>query len=287
MRAMSHRVRRIRAVSDCTSSSPAARPACWSTVWSVQAARRRSVPSTGGTWWNGGFAVNADRCLCGVTPSRSLSNTPRARSGEQSQAPSDPAAGSEPLVSPINIPNALTLSRILATPVFIHWINLGHYDLVLGGFFAAAITDFFDGYLARKWKQITAVGSFMDPLADKVLVNGLAVPLAIQGMLPGSLVALICGRDLAIIAGVLYSRALTIEGEFTWKKYVNVSNSTPQNLKPTNISKINTVLQCTVVVLACGRTGSPSLRFFALPFRLVMQLTQLPRWCVMLQAVRS
>ena len=97
----------------------------------------------------------------------------------------------------------------------------------------------------------------MDPLADKVLVNGLAVPLAFQGMLPGSLVSLICGQDLAIIAGVLYSRGLTIEGEFTWKKYVSVSNATPQNLKPTNISKINTVLQCTVVVLACGRTDRP------------------------------
>ena len=181
---------------------------------------------------------------------RSVSTSPAESGGDRSQQ----GASAQP-VSPINIPNALTLSRILATPVFIHWINVGHYDLVLGGFFAAAITDFFDGYLARKWKQITAVGSFMDPLADKVLVNGLAVPLAMQGMLPGSLVALICGRDLAIIAGVLYSRALTIEGEFTWKKYVNVSNSTPQNLKPTNISKINTVLQCTVVVLACGRTG--------------------------------
>eukprot|EP01046_Picozoa_sp_COSAG06_P079202 COSAG06_NODE_26685_length_609_cov_1.062745_1_plen_65_part_10 len=53
---------------------------------------------------------------------------------------------------------------------------------------------------------------------------------------------------------MLYSRALTISGEFTWKKYFSVSSATPQNLKPTNISKINTVLQCTVVVLACGRT---------------------------------
>lgn len=263
MRSMSHRVGRVRAaMSDCT--LPFA-PVCWPTAaasWPVQAVGRHSAPSTGAMRWSGALEFNAKRCACGVIPSRSFSSTPSAQTGhERSQAPSvQPAAGSESRVSPINIPNALTLSRILATPVFIHWINLGHYDLVLGGFFAAAITDFFDGYLARKWKQITAVGSFMDPLADKVLVNGLAVPLAMQGMLPGSLVVLICGRDLAIIAGVLYSRALTIEGEFTWKKYVNVSNSTPQNLKPTNISKINTVLQCTVVVLACGRTSSlPSL----------------------------
>ena len=62
---------------------------------------------------------------------------------------------------------------------------------------------------------------------------------------------------------MLYSRALTISGEFTWKKYFSVSSATPQNLKPTNISKINTVLQCTVVVLACGRTTH-------------MQQTQLP-----------
>ena len=103
--------------------------------------------------------------------------------------------------------------------------------------------------------QITSIGSFLDPLADKVLVNGMAVPLAMQGLLPPSLVALVVGRDLSIIAGVMYSRALTIEGGFSWAKYFNVSASTPQNLKPTNISKINTVLQCTIVVLACARGG--------------------------------
>lgn len=75
--------------------------------------------------------------------------------------------------------------------------------VVLGGFAVAAVTDFLDGLLARRWGQITAVGSFLDPLADKVLINGMAVPLAMQGLVPPSLVALMLGRDVAIIAGVM------------------------------------------------------------------------------------
>eukprot|EP01047_Picozoa_sp_COSAG01_P064890 COSAG01_NODE_8664_length_2704_cov_3.383877_2_plen_141_part_00 len=56
-----------------------------------------------------------------------------------------------------------------------------------------------------------------------------------------------CGR---------YSRALTIEGGFSWSKYFAVSNSTPQNLKPTNISKLNTVLQCFLIVGAAARAAA-------------------------------
>eukprot|EP01047_Picozoa_sp_COSAG01_P064891 COSAG01_NODE_8664_length_2704_cov_3.383877_3_plen_116_part_00 len=73
----------------------------------------------------------------------------------------------------------------------------------------AAVTDFLDGLLARRWGQITAVGSFLDPLADKVLINGMAVPLAMQGLVPPSLVALMLGRDVAIIAGVMCEKPIT------------------------------------------------------------------------------
>jgi cardiolipin synthase len=166
-----------------------------------------------------------------------------------------PAATDPPAVSPLNIPNALTFSRIVGTPLVIHWINQGEFKLVLCSFAAFAFTDFLDGHLARKWGQITAIGSFMDPLADKILVNGMMVPLAAAALVPWPLVALFLGRDVAIIAGVMYSRALTIEGKLTVKNFVAVGNSTPQNLKPTNISKVNTLLQCTMIVVAVARAA--------------------------------
>lgn len=175
--------------------------------------------------------------------------------GSGSDNGDDGGTTSPQIGSPFNIPNALTFSRILGTPVVIHWINDGRYNLVLGSFAVFAATDYLDGYLARSWKQITAIGSFMDPLADKILVNGMAVPLAMQGLVPWPLVGLIIGRDVAIIAGVMYSRALTIAPPFTWAKYTSVSSATPQNLKPTNISKVNTVLQCITIITAVARAA--------------------------------
>ena len=145
MRAMCHSAARIRAVvADCAAPSAL----CSAAAWPARGVRGRCHGrSAGGSCRNAGLAVGATRCLCPVVPCRGFSSAPPGESGdEQSEAQLQQPARKQP-VSPINIPNALTLSRILATPVFIHWINLGHYDLVLGGFFAAAITDFFDGCL--------------------------------------------------------------------------------------------------------------------------------------------
>ncbi|QOI11042.1 CDP-diacylglycerol--glycerol-3-phosphate 3-phosphatidyltransferase [Blochmannia endosymbiont of Colobopsis nipponica] len=73
----------------------------------------------------------------------------------------------------LNIPTWLTLSRIIVTPFFVlvfylpfHWCPLV-CSLI---FFTAAITDWFDGFLARRWRQITNFGTFLDPVADKIMV---------------------------------------------------------------------------------------------------------------------
>ncbi len=75
----------------------------------------------------------------------------------------------------LNIPNVLTVSRILAIPVvlgFIAWGGpLGNW-LAFSAYTYACITDFFDGYLARAWHQQSAFGRFLDPIADKLLVAG-------------------------------------------------------------------------------------------------------------------
>ena len=80
----------------------------------------------------------------------------------------------------MNLPNKLTLARLILIPFFIAAFYLGyfmgHYFVALGIFVIASITDFFDGYIARKYNMITDLGKFLDPIADKFLVlSGLIV----------------------------------------------------------------------------------------------------------------
>ncbi|TCO75734.1 CDP-diacylglycerol--glycerol-3-phosphate 3-phosphatidyltransferase [Chromatocurvus halotolerans] len=75
---------------------------------------------------------------------------------------------------PINIPNALTLMRILLIPVLVVVFYVpfqGHWLVAAGIFTLAAVTDWFDGYLARRLGQMTAFGAFLDPVADKLMVS--------------------------------------------------------------------------------------------------------------------
>lgn len=83
-----------------------------------------------------------------------------------------------------NLPNALTLSRIAVIPLLVGAFYLPHpLSAILSTFFFlyASITDFFDGYLARKWQVESALGRFLDPIADKLLVTAALVFLAAGG----------------------------------------------------------------------------------------------------------
>ena len=83
----------------------------------------------------------------------------------------------------MNLPNKLTLLRLILIPFFITAFYLGflagHYFVALGIFVVASLTDFLDGYIARKYNMVTDLGKFLDPIADKVLVlAGLIVLIA-------------------------------------------------------------------------------------------------------------
>lgn len=84
----------------------------------------------------------------------------------------------------MNLPNKLTISRVLMIPVFMLFFYLyfpGHYFVALGVFAIASLTDLFDGKIARKYNLITNLGKFLDPIADKVLVlSALVVFLTVQ-----------------------------------------------------------------------------------------------------------
>ena len=75
---------------------------------------------------------------------------------------------------PLNVPNALTLMRIFLVPVMVVFFYLpfqGHLIVAAGIFTLAAVTDWFDGYLARRLGQMTPFGAFLDPVADKLMVS--------------------------------------------------------------------------------------------------------------------
>jgi CDP-diacylglycerol---glycerol-3-phosphate 3-phosphatidyltransferase len=102
----------------------------------------------------------------------------------------------EPL---FNLPNRLTLMRVLIVPVFVVVLLTKLSDwLALSIFLAAAITDFVDGYLARSREQVTVLGKLMDPIADKLLIGGALISLVEMDRAPAWLVVIIIGREFAV-----------------------------------------------------------------------------------------
>lgn len=83
-----------------------------------------------------------------------------------------------------NLPNFLTVSRLIAAPATAYLLLHDHHTWALGLFAYAGITDFVDGWLARRWKLQTVAGSVIDPMADKALMIILTVTLAVKGALP-------------------------------------------------------------------------------------------------------
>jgi len=107
-----------------------------------------------------------------------------------------------------NLPTALTWLRIVLIPVFVgvyylpeSWLTLTHKNwLAMTVFALAAITDWADGYLARKWGQTSAFGAFLDPVADKLMVAAALIVLVWLGRAENYLAIIIIGREIAISA---------------------------------------------------------------------------------------
>jgi CDP-diacylglycerol--glycerol-3-phosphate 3-phosphatidyltransferase len=110
----------------------------------------------------------------------------------------------------MNIPNALTILRIFFVPLLVAalvqdkglvWMRpfaVTNEWLALAIFLVAAGTDLLDGYLARRWKQVTTVGTLLDPIADKLLISAALISLVQVRVLPGWMAILIIGREFAV-----------------------------------------------------------------------------------------
>ena len=101
----------------------------------------------------------------------------------------------------MNIPNQLTILRILLTPVFVILLlndsSASRYASVLV-FFIASITDWYDGYTARRFNDVSKWGKFLDPLADKILISSAFICFSILGYVPEWMVAVMIFRDVMI-----------------------------------------------------------------------------------------
>ena len=125
----------------------------------------------------------------------------------------------------MNIPNTLTLLRIFFVPLLVAALVQEHLALEIAGiqfsneilalciFLAAAATDLLDGYLARRWSQITTVGTLLDPIADKLLISAALISLVQVRAVAGWMAILIIGREFAVtgLRGIAASAGYTIQ----------------------------------------------------------------------------
>ena len=115
----------------------------------------------------------------------------------------------------MNIPTYITLARILMVPILVVVLMTraqNHEIIGVTVFWIASLTDWLDGYLARRWKQVTVLGKLLDPLADKLLVAGALISLVELDLAPAWMTFIILGREFAItgLRGIASEEGITI-----------------------------------------------------------------------------
>lgn len=105
------------------------------------------------------------------------------------------------------VPNAISIARIVLIVVFGWQIVAGHDAWAIAALAAAGVSDFLDGYLARRWNQVTALGRVLDPAADRLLTVVVVLALAIRGVIGWWLVAILLARDVMVGIALLAGRS--------------------------------------------------------------------------------
>lgn len=147
------------------------------------------------------------------------------------------------------IPNIITMSRILTTPFIGFFIYNSQLNYALGLFTYSCLTDFIDGYIARRFNLKSSFGSILDPIADKLLmiVTTLSMSLPMgPHIIPMPVASIILGRDVILgLTGIFvrYTTLINKYAEFTWSSYWNMTQYPTVEVKPTRISKWNTFFQ--------------------------------------------
>jgi cardiolipin synthase (CMP-forming) len=140
----------------------------------------------------------------------------------------------------LNLPNLISLGRLLLVPLAISLILEGSYWAAFWIFVVAGVSDALDGFIAKRFDRRTRLGALLDPVADKVLLVSVYVTLGIAGQLWAWLVVLVVFRDIMIVGGFLLLQAIaTISKPF----------------QPLFISKVNTGVQVALVGYVLARRG--------------------------------
>lgn len=148
----------------------------------------------------------------------------------------------------MTIANLITLIRLFLVPIVILLFLEGYTLLTFLLFAFAAISDALDGMIARKFDQVTKLGTFLDPIADKLLISSLAIVLGFTNVLPYWIVVIIVSRDLLIVLAVV----------------VSFLAAEPMSIRPIALSKINTAVALALIgfclwvpAFAIDKTGGP------------------------------
>ncbi len=144
----------------------------------------------------------------------------------------------------LNLPNFLTLIRILSIPFFLVYLSYHRYLEALIIFIIGGITDFLDGLAARLMKQQTPLGAYLDPIADKLLVITSCIVLGLFGGVPMWLSIIVVSRDVLIITG--------------YGIIVFLTDERPE-VKPSLIGKFSTLLQLVTLGVALALLHDPKL----------------------------
>ena len=131
----------------------------------------------------------------------------------------------------MNLPNTITVIRLLLIPLFVIFLLEHRWDMALLTFAIASISDALDGFLARVLNQKTLFGAYVDPIADKLLLTTAFVTLAVMAKLPGWLAVVVVSRDVIITGGI----------------GILMLNKRTMQIKPTFDSKITTFFQLITV----------------------------------------
>lgn len=141
------------------------------------------------------------------------------------------------------IPNVLTYTRIIATPAIGYYIVSGNSTMALLLFTYSCVTDFVDGFIARKFNMKSVVGSIIDPLADKFLMTVCTLSLGYVHAIPPAIASIIIGRDVMLSFMSFYYRFKSLPQPRTFDKFVSIGQIPTISVHPTMLGKVNTALQ--------------------------------------------
>jgi len=138
-----------------------------------------------------------------------------------------------------NIPNIITLGRIILVPIVVWAIASNQMEIAFAVFIVAGVSDAVDGFLAKRFNMTSELGALLDPLADKALLVSIYIALGIWGAIPRWIVILVVSRDIMIVSAVIVSWLF----------------GKPVQMKPLMVSKLNTAAQVAFAALVLGSLG--------------------------------